>query len=307
VAHNESDQFSKNVLREALSRASATETEVEVLAATQKIDVYCVPDPARDAERAHMGLIGELSAVPTMFEPFHDTPSFRHVRTCLRKQLTWAHELERRARAAAGSPSPSETSEVDEDPDASTPGAVPYPVLVVISPGRAETALRAFGCTASRPGVYDAVEEWAVRILVLAELPRTRDTLLLRLLSKGRIYDDALADLAALPEDAWERGVAMPILVCLRPETKEASGVNNVEIREWFEGVQAQKRDEGRKEGRDEGRKEGELTVLLRLLRARFGELSASAMARIEAADVEDLERWADRLLNARTLDEVLG
>jgi hypothetical protein len=32
-------------LRHALSRACASEIEVEVLAATQKIDVYSVPDP----------------------------------------------------------------------------------------------------------------------------------------------------------------------------------------------------------------------------------------------------------------------
>jgi hypothetical protein len=55
---NRSDQFAKNILREALSRASAAETEVEVLAATQRIDVYCVPDPARADVRAEMGLLG---------------------------------------------------------------------------------------------------------------------------------------------------------------------------------------------------------------------------------------------------------
>ncbi|WP_437911775.1 hypothetical protein WME73_29945 [Sorangium sp. So ce302] len=59
--HNRSDQFSKNLLRDGLSLVSAVQTEVEVLAATQKIDVYCVPDPAREAERARMGLLGELS------------------------------------------------------------------------------------------------------------------------------------------------------------------------------------------------------------------------------------------------------
>src|SRR5690349_19537369 len=99
--HNLSDQFTKNLLREALSRASAAETEVEVLAATQKIDVYCVPDPARETERREMGWLGELSASPTIFEPYRNTPSLRLGRHCLRKQLTWHHELERRAHAQA--------------------------------------------------------------------------------------------------------------------------------------------------------------------------------------------------------------
>src|SRR5215218_9274053 len=133
--HNRSDQFAKNVLRDALSRASAAETEVEVLAATQKIDVYSVPDPARAAERAQMGLLGELSAEPSLFEPFHDTPTLRQVRRCVNKQHTWHHELERRARATAGSPA------MDADAEESAQEAVPFPALVAIGPGRPETVL----------------------------------------------------------------------------------------------------------------------------------------------------------------------
>src|SRR5262249_19216799 len=94
---NHEDQFAKNVLHDALSRAADAETEVEVMPGTQKIDVYSVPDPAREAQRTEMGLLGELAAEPALFEPFHNTPSLSHVRRCLRKQLTWHHELERRA------------------------------------------------------------------------------------------------------------------------------------------------------------------------------------------------------------------
>lgn len=88
------DQLSKSLLRDALSCASASlpDTEVEVLAATQKIDVYAVPNPARTAERARMGLLGELSAEPSLFEPFRCTPNLARARRLLCKQLTWHHE-----------------------------------------------------------------------------------------------------------------------------------------------------------------------------------------------------------------------
>ena len=39
---------------------------------------------------------------------------------------------------------------------------------------------------------------------------------------------------------------------------------------------------------------------------ARFGALPAAAEARIEAADAAQLDVWADRVLTAATLDEVL-
>ena len=79
--------------------------------------------------------------------------------------------------------------------------------------------------------------------------------------------------------------------------TNEEDDVS-AEIRAWFEDYQSKLRRESRKEG--------ERSLLLRLLRSRFGELPAAAVARIEAADIADLERWGERILGAGTLDEVL-
>ncbi|EYF03009.1 DUF4351 domain-containing protein [Chondromyces apiculatus] len=302
--HNRSDQFAKNILRDALNRASTAETEVEVLAATQKIDVYSVSDPAREAERREMGLLGELSAEPSLFEPYHATPSLRHVRHCLRKQLTWHHELERRARAARVSAG----SQVDPEPPSQPP--VPFPALVVISPGRPETVLEAYGCQRARPGLWQAVPGLAMCIVILAELPRTRDTLLLRLLGEGQLLHGALADLAALPEDAWENGVATPLLVHFRLSLVEAAANEedemSAEIRAWFQDYQQKLRDESRSEGQQEGCREGERLMLLKLLQSRFGDLPAAVVTRIEAAEMPELERWAERLPHAQTLAEVL-
>ncbi|AUX47749.1 uncharacterized protein SOCE26_092730 [Sorangium cellulosum] len=315
--HNRSDQFSKNLLRDGLSLVSAAETEVEVLAATQKIDVYSVPDPAREAERAGMGLLGELAAEPSLFEPFHRTPSLRQVRRCLRKQLTWHHELERRARSAAGSVAP------DEDTDAPPQPAVDFPALVVIGTGRPETVLDAYRCEPVQPGVYHAVPGLVMRVVVLAELPRTRGTLLLRLLGSGRLLRDALADLAELPDDAWERSIAQPLLVHFRlggqePTTDEEDEVS-AEIRAWFEDyerkLRSEERTEGRREGRDEGRREGRdegraeeaARAVLTVLRGRGIAVPDVARERILAEkDLQTLERWIERAVVAASLAEVL-
>ena len=67
--HNRFDQYMKNLLRETLSYVSKQhETEVEVIASTQKIGVYAVPDPDRADERKELGELGELSGVPHLFE-----------------------------------------------------------------------------------------------------------------------------------------------------------------------------------------------------------------------------------------------
>jgi hypothetical protein len=63
---------------------------------------------------------------------------------------------------------------------------------------------------------------------------------------------------------------------------------------------------EGRLEGRREGQREGAVALLTRQLERRFGALPDTARDRIAAADVPDLEEWSLRLLDARTLEEVL-
>lgn len=71
----------------------------------------------------------------------------------------------------------------------------------------------------------------------------------------------------------------------------------SAEIQAWFEDYQ--------RKLHDEGAKEGERNFFLRQLRARFGELPAAAVARIEAAEAGELERWGERVFGAQTLAEV--
>ena len=56
---------------------------------------------------------------------------------------------------------------------------------------------------------------------------------------------------------------------------------------------------------RDEGRQEGERRVLKRQLQRRFGALSAKNTERLTEASMEDLETWAENVLDAQTLDDV--
>lgn len=62
-----------------------------------------------------------------------------------------------------------------------------------------------------------------------------------------------------------------------------------------------------RQKGRQEGRQEGQAGLLQKLLTLKFGELSQEHLARLHAADEEQLERYTERLLGAASLDEVLA
>ncbi len=68
------------------------------------------------------------------------------------------------------------------------------------------------------------------------------------------------------------------------------------------EGLQA-----GRREGLQAGRREGLQHTLLKLLGARFGALPEDIVARVNSADIPQLDRWFDRVLTATTLADALG
>jgi predicted transposase YdaD len=63
----------------------------------------------------------------------------------------------------------------------------------------------------------------------------------------------------------------------------------------------------GIEQGREQGREEGERKIVLRQIAKRFGPVPAAARKRIEALSAPKLERIALRLLDAHSLDELLG
>ena len=81
------------------------------------------------------------------------------------------------------------------------------------------------------------------------------------------------------------------------------------EVSEIVMTAAEQLHEEGRKEGHKEGRKEGQeqrqRENLLMLLNHRFGPLPEQDLARIRRAELAQLQRWFERCLTARILDDV--
>ncbi|MEO5730499.1 MAG: hypothetical protein ABI134_33735 [Byssovorax sp.] len=185
---------------------------------------------------------------------------------------------------------------------------MPFPALIAIGPGRPETVLDAYGCTPVSPGVYHAVWGLVLRIVVLAELARTRETLLLRMVGSGRLLREALLDLAMLPDDAWEKSIATPLLVHFRLGSEEPATSNtkeddvSAEIQAWFEDYQQKLRAEER----DQGRAEEAARAVLTVLRARSIAVPEAVRERILAQkDPERLQRWLENAAVAPSVAEV--
>ena len=66
-------------------------------------------------------------------------------------------------------------------------------------------------------------------------------------------------------------------------------------------------RAEGEAKGRAEGEAKGEAKSLTRLLERRFGSLPAAVKARVDGADLDQLDVWIDRVQDAKNLNAVFG
>jgi hypothetical protein len=71
------------------------------------------------------------------------------------------------------------------------------------------------------------------------------------------------------------------------------------------QGVQ-QGMQQGMQQGLQQGMQQGEAYILLRLLHVKFGDIPEETRRRVESADAETLLAWSERILTARSVDEVI-
>jgi flagellar biosynthesis/type III secretory pathway protein FliH len=61
----------------------------------------------------------------------------------------------------------------------------------------------------------------------------------------------------------------------------------------------------GRRQGLEQGLEHGQRALIERQIRARFGEVEPAVVARIQKGTVAELERWAERLLSTKRVEDV--
>jgi hypothetical protein len=232
----------KELVQEVLRGTGEVLVGVETATPTQRMDVVYRPDAAHRAERLQRGLLGRLTEAPeSNIEPYRNTPSVVRVRDDLRR--VWGYHNDRslaRGEKVA--------------PEAMTP-------LLVLSPGVPRKAILGFTAKPVQgfpAGVYASDATIGLWVVVVAELPATRDTLALRLMGRGHVLDAALAELGALPAEAWEHTL-FEILLRWRQEiaalpTRSQRDEDFMETtRETFEQFKERARQEGRQEGETRG------------------------------------------------------
>lgn len=304
------DLYAKNVLYEALDVVRKSEMEKPIAPLDEQlVDLYCEPRldaPPMEAV-PYLGLLRRMTERHCMLEPFSSSPGIEAIDADLRKQLNLHHRLRKDRR--------------DDK--------LGKPLLWVLSPGRPDDALDGFGLLPALDwpaGFYCAARALHLWLVVLAELPETAETRLLRLLGAAKTRRRALLEISELPADDPQRQPLLEILVEVRYLWKHQEGLVAEEpifmtpLRQQFEQWKAEVRREarsqgqtegkaeGKVEGKVEGRAEGKAEALIAVLAARGVAVNDVVRQKIFAChDQAVLDRWLVQAVTASSADEVLA
>jgi hypothetical protein len=212
---NRYDQFGKQMVRAAIEGHCAVETDAEVPAETRRIDLWFMLREARASLPDHLGLLGRITSGAGTLELFHNTPGVDELVACLIKQAEFRLHLPRRMAAPP----------------------LPFPIQWIISSGRPDRCIEGLSF---RPidgwpsGIYEGPPLLWTRLVVVNELPVARSTLMLRLLGARAVLRQAIAELKALPADAPERMLALPLLVQYRLTAESEPDMRTPEDEEFL-------------------------------------------------------------------------
>jgi hypothetical protein len=304
------DQFAKDYLQELLLPLGKVETSRQVAAEVREIDVYFAPSPQPSSNTTSLGLLGRFAATAALFEPFINAATISEIRGCLHKLFDVFADLERQAKR-----NNTRVSEIE------------LPRLWILSPTASVSLLDGFGARLDEDnwgaGVYFLGDFLKTAIVAIHQLPRTEETLWLRILGKGRVQQQAIAELEALPENNPLRSKAIDLLVNLKTTLEVGQNIDQedrdliMRLSPIYEQRLAEARQEGVQQGIQiyeqrlaEATQQGIQTerriTIENLLRVRFGTLDEELVAIIEPMVVLPPEEFT-RLLVQSSREELLA
>jgi hypothetical protein len=277
------DLLAKEVIEEVCSLDCVVSIQEPVLADFLYADAIVDP-PADPRVLDERGLLGRMVRERCAIEPFSRPPSVADIDRCMaRVSLLRADKGLERA-------------------------------LWVVSPGLPRSVIDEWALRPQRAwprGVYSSRLRRLPRVVVVRELPRSRDTLMLRLMGRDEVLSAAIDDVRALPSDSWELPIVRRALLHVRTEiarmtrteeTSEEDAMRNQQINDEADRLFA----EAEARGEARGAMTAAIQALRAVLSARGFALDSRTSERIErCSDRAELQRWIERAVRAPTLASV--
>ncbi len=176
------DQFAKSLLSEFLEPYGTTVTNLEVSDEPRFVDLYF--EPTHDY--GEQGLLERMARTSCLIEPFRNPVAENNIQTCLLKALMVRAKQQRQKTQSA-------------------------PYLWILTPTASVQILERFGALGEQ-GVYHMAASLQAAIVVIHQLPKTRETLWIRLLGRAGFQKRAIEEVIGLPPEDLSRGRILELL-----------------------------------------------------------------------------------------------
>jgi len=263
------------------------ETSRDMAGEVRQIDVWFAPTSRQAGVAETLGLLGKIASKPAVFEPFRNAVAPAHICSCISKLFQFHAELERNR----------ESGRIDE---------AGLPQLWVLSPTVSASILEDCGAKQYPDkwvrGVYFLPPIFQTAIVAIHQLPRTPETLWLRVLGKGNVQKQAIAELKALPQDNPFRFNALELLYNLRTilEVRQDLDQEDRELIMELSPLYLQRLEDatqagvqqGVQQGIQQGVQQGQRLMVESMLQVKFGVIDEDLSQIIEPLiQLEPLER----------------
>ncbi|AFY48822.1 hypothetical protein Nos7524_3015 [Nostoc sp. PCC 7524] len=276
------DQFSKDYLEELLKPFGTVQAPSRVAAEVKEIDVLFTPIPTQTTNLNTLGILGRMATTPAIFEPFRNPASVDEISDCISKLSEVKSAIQREAKR-------NKIKILDTE----------IPQLWILTPSASENIISGYGGEPKLDwvkGIYFLPQHFRTAIVTIHQLASIPETLWLRILGRGKVQQQAIDELAALPSIHPFKRVTLELLYSLQQNLRINQNIET-EDRELVMRL-APLYQEDRERARQEGLQQGEQQLILRQLHRRLGNIDSSLIEQIQQLSIEQLEILGEELLD---------
>ncbi len=300
------DDFVKEYLPELIKDYGIASSGKKITSQTKEIDVLFEPQKPRAIIDDNLGLIGKFLSTVCLIEVYRNSVTLDQINECISKLTDWKTSFRRKLKK--------NKSLADSGEE--------IVKLWILTPTLSDKILNLFKAEIREDwekGIYFLPEASSTGIVVIHQLPVNKETLWLRMLGKGKVQENAIEELKALPRDNPYRDSVLELvsnlftMLELNRHKKEKLTVEDQELIMKLSPIYKARLEEREQIGLERGIQQGiqqgvkqEATLVIRQLNRKVGELPANLQARIMGLSLNILEDLGEALLDFDSLDDLI-
>jgi hypothetical protein len=296
------DEFVKEYLPELYQDYGEVTPSADVTSERRQIDVLFIPTKPVPTTPETLGLLGKLAQTTCLLEVYRNPVTAEQIRDCIGKLISIQQNQIKEAKR--------EKRIIPERE---------LPFLWIITPTISKGILKQFTATSKEnweTGIYFLTSGLSTGIVAIHQLPITKNTLWLRILSRGNKQIKAMEELKALPSNYPHREIVLELVYGLlekleakkqdKQETIEEDETLIMSLRQLYRDKMAEVEQKGLQQGIQQGIQQERLQLIIHQLKRKLGQLSPELESQVKSLSFLTLESLAEALLDFNSTNDLI-